>query len=694
MNLWVAKREFNRWHVLCWRFLYGRFCAALLYALASHAGFPRNSPTFLRCLLYDRWHLERLQQLQHMGWQRFNSRRFSRLGSGGTGRGVVRRSRLWRLITLGLTMFGLAVLLPSCQTVVTSIENSPLAQLRLENFRTAEAADKTQLIRSVIGEPKTFNYFLAQESSSTEALSPVFEGLISIDYSGGESKIVPALAESWVVADDGKTITYTLKENLKWSDGEPLTVDDVVFTYNDLILNPAVPTDTRDILRVGEEGKLPQVRKLDARRVEFKIPEPFAPFLRVTGIAIMPKHILEETVTTKGTDGQLKYLSTWDTGTDPRTIIGSGPYRFKQFMPGERLVFERNPHYWAKGPNGESLPRIEEMVWPVVADQDAQFVRFRSGDVDVLSVTPDNFSLIKRSEEIGNYTLYNGGPTTTRLFLTFNLNKGSIDGMPVVDPMKSAWFNDVRFRQAVAYAIDRDTMLNNIFKGLGELQNSQIAPQSPYFADSGLPVYDYNIEKAKELLLSAGFEYQGDRLVDSSGNPVRFTLRTNAGNEIRESAGAQIKQNLAQLGITVDFQPIDFNKLVTDMDTSLAWEAIVLGFGAGEEPNSSANLWLADGGLHFFNQQPLSQPPLPGREVYDWEQKISDLYIKAATELDEEKRKALYFETQKLVQENLPFIHLVGQYSMAAVRNKIENVDYSAIGGLLWNLEELKITEN
>ncbi len=579
-------------------------------------------------------------------------------------------------------MFGLCVLLPSCTT---------LDRLRLENFRV-EAADVPRLVSPVVGEPKTFNYFLSDESSSSDVLGFMYEGLITVDLT--TSEIVPALAESWDISEDGLTIIYTLKEDLKWSDGEPLTVDDVVFTYNDIILNPEIPTDTIDILRIGAEGKLPEITKLDGRRVQFKIPEPFAPFLRVTGIAILPKHALEESVKTKDSNGQPLYLSKWGTNTDPAEIVCNGPYVIGRFLPGERIVFRRNPYYWREGENGEPQPQIEEMVWPVVSSQDAQFVRFRSGEADIMAVTPDNFSLIKQDEEQGGYKVYNGGPTTTRLFLTFNLNKGSIDGSPVVDPVKSKWFNTLKFRQAVAYAIDRQTMLNNIFRGLGELQNSQIAPQSPYFAGPALPVYDYDVAKARELLLSAGFNYEGNQLVDADGNRVRFTLQTNVGNDIREAAGAQIKQNLALIGITVDFQPIDFNKLITLTGDSLKWDAIVLGFGAGEEPNSSANLWLADGGLHFFNQQPQGAPPLPGREIYPWEQQISDLYVQAAQELDETKRKALYVQTQELVQENLPFIHLVGQYSMSAVRNKIENVKYTALGGTLWNIYELEIEQN
>jgi peptide/nickel transport system substrate-binding protein len=596
-------------------------------------------------------------------------------------------SRLGRFLLMGIMMCTLAILLPSC----IDLENTPLNRLRLDNFRTQES-DTPRLVSAVLGEPKTFNYLLSQESTSSDVLGLMYEGLISIDRTTNE--IVPALAESWKVSEDGKTITYILKENLKWSDGEPLTVDDVVFTFNDLVLNEEIPANSRDILRIGVEGKLPIVRKLDERRVEFKIPEPFAPFLRVTGLGILPKHALADSVKNKDSEGKPLFLTKWGTNTDPSTVVGNGLYTIKRFVPGERIVFERNPYYWKKDPDGRQQPYIEEVIWPVVSSADAEFVSFRSGDTDMMDVTPDNFALIKQDEQQGNYTVYNGGPTPSRLFLTFNLNKGKIEGKPVVNPVKSAWFNTLAFRQAVAYAIDRQTMLNNIFKGLGELQNSQIAPQSPYYADSGLPVYDYNLDKARELLLSAGFVYKGEQLYDASGNLIRFTLQTNVGNKTREFAGAQIKQNLAQIGITVDFQPLDFNKLVENMDVSLEWDAIVLGFGAGEEPNSSANLWLSDGVLHFFNQQPVGKPPLPGREVYAWEKQINDLYIKAAQELDEGKRKALYVQTQRLVQTHLPFIHLVGQYSMSAVRNRVENVKYTALGGVTWNLNELKLTEN
>jgi peptide/nickel transport system substrate-binding protein len=159
--------------------------------------------------------------------------------------------------------------------------------------------------------------------------------------------------------------------------------------------------------------------------------------------------------------------------------------------------------------------------------------------------------------------------------------------------------------------------------------------------------------------------------------------------------GAQIKQDLANIGITVDFQPVAFNTLVAKLSDTLDWEAHILGFsGGGVEPDSARNIWSVNGTLHAFNQgaQP-GQDSLEGRIVSDWEEKISQLYIAGSQELDENKRKAIYAETQKLTQDYLPFIYLVNPLALSAVRNHIEGIKFSALGGSLWNIYELKIGE-
>jgi peptide/nickel transport system substrate-binding protein len=552
----------------------------------------------------------------------------------------------------------------------------------------SQNTQKNKVVQAILSDPKTFNAILSQESPNIFGLT--YEGLIRENPLTG--KIEPALAKSWQISEDKLKITFTLKDNLKWSDGQPLTVDDVIFSYNQLYLNEEIPSNDRDSLRIGKNRDFPTVELLNDTQIQFTIPEPFAPFLESTGLAILPKHILEKTVTTKKEDGKPVFLSTWGIDTPPKEIIVNGPYKLKSYATSQRIIFTKNPYYWQKDEQGNQLPYIDEIVWEIVESTDTSLLQFRSGSLDSIGVSPDYFSLLKKEEKKGNFTIYNGGPAYGLTFMAFNLNQGSKDGKPLVTPYKSKWFNNVNFRKAIIYAIDRQRMVNNIYRGLGEPQNSQISVQSPYY-DPKVKTYEYNPELAKELLLKEGFKYNNNgELLDSEGNEVRFNLLTNAGNKIRESLGSQIKQDLSQIGIKVDFTPIAFSVLVDKLTNSLDWEAHIIGFGGGNEPNGASNFWFPDGNLHLFNQKPQQgRQEIQGRKIADWEQKIANLYIQGARELDFEKRKEIYAQTQAIVAEYLPLIFLVNPYSLAAVRNHIQGIEYSALGGAFWNIERLKL---
>ena len=561
-------------------------------------------------------------------------------------------------------------------------------------FRT-DAAPESQLVFSILSDPKTFNPALSEESPNIFSLT--LEGLTT--QNGITAETEPALAESWQISEDKLRFVFTLREGLKWSDGEPLTADDVVFSYNEVYFNEKIPTSTRDVLRIGDSRALPEVRKISDRQVEFILPEPFAPFLRTTGTPILPAHALRSAARTEDENGELEFLSTWRIDTPPDELVANGPYFLKSYRPNQRLIFKRNPYYWRRDEEGNAQPYINSIVWEIVEKQDTALLQFRSGILDSNGVSPENFSLLKREEKRGDFTIYDGGPATGTTFIAFNLNKGRDpeSDKPVVDPIKSRWFNTVKFRQAVAYAIDRQTMIDNTFRGLGEPQNSNISVPSPYYLspEEGLKTYDYNPEKARELLLEAGFQYNDEeQLLDADGNQVRFTLLTNAGNQVREAMGAQIKQDLSKVGIQVDFQPIAFNALVEKLSNSLDWDCNLIGFTGGVEPNNGFNFWSPEGRLHLFNiQKKGGQTPVAGWEVADWESKISDLYIQGAQELDEQKRKAIYAEAQEIVQEYLPVIHLVNPLSLQAVRNRVKGIQYTALGGAFWNIHELKIEE-
>lgn len=579
------------------------------------------------------------------------------------------RQRPWWGIVLAIAlMVGIPSLLTAC------------------SGKQLAAATDNQIVISILSDPKTFNPVLSTESPSVFAYT--YEGLVTENPITGETE--PRLAESWEFSEDKLNLTFTLRENLKWSDGEPLTVDDVVFSYNQLYLNEKIPSSSRDILRVGVAGSLPTVTKVGDRQVRFTITEPFAPFLNNMALEILPEHALRKSVETLDEEGNPDFLNKWGISTNPTELVSNGLYVVDSYTVGQRVIFKANPYYW-----NAPKPSIQKVVWQIVPNTDTSLLQFRSGDLDQVSLTPEYFSLLKKEEKRGKFTIYNGGPSYGTTFMAFNLNTGKRNGKPLVEPYKSAWFNNVKFRQAVAYAIDRQRMVNNIYRGLGEAQNSAISVQSPYFNDQ-VKTYDYDPEKAKSVLIKAGFYYDDQgKLFDQDNHPVRFSLITNAGNKIRESMATQIEQDLEAIGMQIDYSPISFNILVEKLSNSLDWDCHLLGLTGGNDPHGGATVWLTDGNLHMFNQD--ARPgttPISDRRINDWEQKISDLYIRGAQEIDFAKRKAIYDQTQDLGAEYLPFIYLVNSFSLSAVRDRIQGIQHSALGGSFWNLDDLTLATN
>jgi peptide/nickel transport system substrate-binding protein len=585
--------------------------------------------------------------------------------------------KVWRYLGL----FGLGLLL-----ILGIAACSPTA------FRNP-AAIGSQIVESQLGDPKTFNYAL--NNSSPNVFGYTYEGLIN--ENPFTNQVEPALAESWEISKDKKSITFVLKPDLKWSDGQPLTIADVIFTFKSIYLNPEIPTDYQDILRIGEDRKLPTVEQVGDRQVKFTTPEPFAPFLRTLGLGIMPEHALKESVNTKDDKGKPLFMSKWSTKEDPKNIITNGMYTLESYTSSQRVIFRRNPYYWRKDAQGNAQPYVERLIWNLVDNRDTTLVKFRSGEADIIEpLRPEDFPLLKAEEKRGKFKVYVGGGRPVTTFLSFNLNTGKRDGKPLVDPIKSQWFNNKAFRQAVAYAIDRNKMNTNAYRGLGTLLNTFISPLSPYYLSpaQGLKVYGYDPEKAKQLLTAAGFKYKGNQLFDRDDHPVAFTIMTNSENTLRVSLIAQIKQDLSEIGMKVSLNPINFNTLGEKLESTLDWDCYLLAFGSGLEPNGLAHVWHPDGAAHSFNQRDEGgTKKFEGQQVADWEAAIGKLFTQGAGELDEAKRRLIYGKVQQIGQEQLPWIPLVVERMMAVGRDTIEGIRYPESGGITWNVNELRVAE-
>jgi len=523
-----------------------------------------------------------------------------------------------------------------------------------------------ELSLAIGDDPKSFNPILAKETTTTEITGHVFEGLTKTDP---VSLVVqPLLATDWE-CDETKTVwTFHLRRDVFFSDGVALTADDVVFTFNELIFNPAIPNSASNVFSV--DGKPFLVEKIDDLTVRFTLSSPFAPFLRAMGQEILPKHIYEPFVKA----GTFSHAMGLDAKSSQ--VVGTGPFMLSSYRPGERVVLVRNPRYWKKDVWGQALPYLDRVVFTAIPSSETAMLRFLEGSVDYYGIKPEELAYLASRKVAKDFEIYNGGLTFGSQFVAFNLNAKTGDAQ------KHALFEDKRFRQAVAYAIDRAQIVNIVLNGLGEPQYGPESPASKVFYSADVARYPYDPTKAKLLLADAGLkDNNGDgRLEFADGKPVRIVLSADAKSSDQVLIASMIRKDLDALGITVDLQPLAFNHLVTKLTATFDWEMVLIGLTGGPEPHFGRNVWHSSGELHLWDPGQKS-PKRP------WEKRIDDLFDEAVRLPDDADRRKLYGEWQKIASDELPLIYTVLPYSLYAVRNRFGNLFPTVNGGAFWDVE-------
>lgn len=539
-----------------------------------------------------------------------------------------------------------------------------------------------ELIASTIGEgPKTFNPFNSKDNTSSTMAGVMYDGLLTTNPITGQP--APKLAKSYSISPDGKTYTLQLRRGIKWSDGKPITADDVVFTWRDIIFAGLGDTSTRDSLVIDD--KLPTVRKIDTYTVEFTTPKPYAPFIRMLSASIAPKHYFMPAV--KG--GAETFDRFLGTTTPPKDIVVSGAFKLKEYVPAQRVVFERNPNYYEINKNKQKLPYLDKFIYLIVGDLNNEVLKFEAKELDVISLQGSKVARYKSLEPHSDFTLYNLGPTTGTMYLSMNLNNRKNDkGKYYVNPIKQKWFQDLNFRQAVDHAIDRKNMVFNIANGIGEPLFTPESLNSIYL-NKNIKPYDKNLEKSKELLKKSGFYTKKGILYDKDSNRVEFDLYTNAGNTEREAIGVMVKQDLEDLGMKINFKPIEFNSLVNKLVSTFDWDMVIMGLtGSPLEPNGGKNVWLSDGRLHMFNMR----LPQEGKaKILPWEKELDECFTKGALATKFEERKKHYDKYQEIVYEQKPFIYIYSPVIIVAIRDKFKNIYPSGLSGITHNIEEIYI---
>lgn len=542
-----------------------------------------------------------------------------------------------------------------------------------------------ELVSSTIGEgPKTFNPFNCKDNISALMSGIMYDGLLSSDPMTGQP--TPKLAKSFSISSDGTTYTIKLRHGIKWSDGKPITADDVVFTWNDIIFAGLGDTSTRDSIVI--DNKLPTVRKIDNYTVEFITPKPFAPFVRMLSTPIAPKHIFMPAVK----KGNTYFDSFLSTNTKPKDFVVSGAFKLKEYVPAQRVVFERNPNYYEINTKQQKLPYLDKLVYLIVGDLNNEVLKFEAKELDVISLQGSKVARYKSLEPHSDFKLYNLGPDTGTMYLSMNLNNRKDNkGKYYVNTDKQTWFQDLNFRTAVDYAIDRKNMVLNIANGIGAPLFTPESLNSIYL-NKKLKPYDKNLDKSKELLKKSGFYLdKKGKLFDKHGHRVEFDLYTNAGNTEREAIGVMVKQDLEDLGMKVNFKPIEFNSLVNKLVSTYDWDMVIMGLtGSPLEPNGGKNVWLSDGRLHMFNQR---NPQEGKAKILPWEKELDYLYTQGALATKFEDRKKYYDKYQEIVYKEKPMIYIYSPIRIVALRNKFKNIYPSSLGGITHNIEEIYIGE-
>ena len=537
-----------------------------------------------------------------------------------------------------------------------------------------------KLIISTIGEgPKTFNPCNTTDATSSSMAGMLYDGLVTTNPRTGQ--VQPQLAKDFEI--NGQDYIIHLRHGITWSDGKPINADDVMYTYKEVVFKGLGNPSTMDAMKI--DGQLPELVKLDDYTVKFTTPRAFAPFLRQLSYPIVPKHYFKP----YSDKGESVFNAFLNPDTKPDTIISGGAFRLKEYVAAQRVVFERNSNYYKINLKNEKLPYLDKVIYMIVGDSNNEILKFEAKEIDVLGLRGSNVAQYKLNEQNSDYKVYNLGPDTGTLFLVINLNnRKDKNGKPYVNPIKQKWFANRDFRAAIDWAVDRKNMVQNIASGVAEPLFTAESLNSIYL-NKYIKGHPCDLKVAKKSLEKAGFKEKNGVLYDAENNRVEFDLYTNAGNLEREALGVMVKQDLEELGMKVNFKPVEFNSLVNKLTNTNDWEMAIMGLtGTSLEPHDGKNVWTSKGSLHMFNQRPADYTV---DDRLDWEKELDEIFREGALKLTYEERKPLYDRYQTIIYNQKPIIYLYSPIRITAIRKKFKNIFPTSLSGLIYNLDEIYV---
>jgi peptide/nickel transport system substrate-binding protein len=531
-------------------------------------------------------------------------------------------------------------------------------------------------VASLRSEPPTYNrYAPAGAVAATELVSLLTHARL-VRVNRVTDELEPWLASRWTESEDGRTFTLTLREGVLFSDGRPFSSADVLFSFR-VAYDPSVNSSLRAAVLV--DGRPLDVSAPDPQTVVLTFPARFAPGLRLLDpLPMLPKHRLEGALTAGLFNGE------WVPSKPLSDIAGLGPFVLAEHTAGQRLVFDRNPHYFRRDDRGVQLPYLDRLVVAVSPDQSTETLRLEAGETDLMAngdIRPQDYAALRRRADEGRLRLIDVGTGLDPDFLSFNLRPARR-----ADP-RADWLLSRELRQAIAFGVDRQAIVNGVYLGAAVPIYGPVSPgNQKWYADSA-PVYRYDPTRARQLLAAIGLaDRDGDGMLeDQRGRPAQFSIVTQAGH-IRERVTTVVQEQLRQLGIRAEIVTLDPGGIFQRWSAG-DYDAILFGLQASStDPALNPEGWLSSGAYHFWN--PRQKTP-----AADWEARVDALMREQATARTLADRQRAFAEVQRVLGEELPSIYFVAPRVTIAITSRVVNPTAALqVPQLLWSADTLALS--
>lgn len=485
-------------------------------------------------------------------------------------------------------------------------------------------------VLGINGEPSNLIPPLASDSASHEVADLIYVAPLKYNKN---IELVPWAAKEYDVLDNGTRLRFRMRKDIKWFDGEPLTAEDVRFTYR-LMIDPETPTAyAEDYKRIKE------FRLLDEYTFEVTYEKPFARSLVTWAHAILPRHILKNEDLL-----QTEYS---------RAPMGAGPFRLERWEAGRRLILKANPDYFLGRPN------LDGIIYRIIPDPATMFMELKARNLDMMGLSPQQYLYQTQGEfweENFNKYKYLSSSYT---YLGYNLEH----------PL----FSDRRVRRALAYAIDKEEIVKGVLMGQGV---TTIGPYKPgtWVYNEDIQGYGFDPQKAVKLLAESGWkDHDGDGILDRNGRPFSFTLLTSQGNDLRIKTATIIQYRLKQIGINMEIRTVEWATFIKEFVDKRRFEALLLGWNIVQDPDLF-DVWhsskIEGRGLNFVGY---GNPEL------------DSLLVRGRRTMDRTRRKRIYDRVQEILHRDQPYCFLYVPMALPAVDSRFQGIE-AAPAGITYNL--------